>query len=57
MAELQAAYQRIDELKKALLDVRGELETTALYETIADDETLVDAIGIIDRALDDRVSA
>lgn len=57
MAELQAAYQRIDELSKALRDVRGELETTALYETIADDETLVDAIGIIDRALDDRVTA
>lgn len=57
MAELEAAYQKIESLTKTLRAVRGELETTALYETIADDEILVDCLGLIDEALADRVVA
>lgn len=57
MAELEAAHQQIENLTKALRAVRGELETTVLYETIADDEILVDCLGLIDEALADRVVA
>ncbi len=51
MTELTAAYQRNDELTKALRKLRGELEVMASYGDPADETSFVACINLIDDAL------